>query len=643
MKKAWSILGALLVLLSCAVLLSGCGAPSPSGGGDGFLLSYVQTPTSTHTVDIRVLDAATFRLSVPTREGYTFEGLYDASVGGVQVVDAQGYLTLSPTRDMKLWAQWTPNRYTIVFDPAEGELTGTAERTVPYDSALAAFPVPTREGYDFIGWRSGTELVCGADGVPTSERSRFNFMLYTMGEDGQVHLEAEWARRRLTVVLDYADGVRDPDTLTVDYGDTLALSSLPMTAEGGYAIRMWSYTRNGTQPVSADIVGLTDDLTLYAVWDRYASVQFVVTKDEIKGERIFASEPYDVPVPTREGYRFLGWYTSQTYDGTPVDRMDYTTAQPTYYAKWELITYTVSYDANGATLGATVEDLLRSVENVQRLVPNGFTHLEYVFDSWNTAPDGSGVRLTDQQAVGFIHGAEDGHVTLYAQWRTKRFTVHLDYRNPSKHTAVEMTDCSVTSAEVYYGKPYSLPIPACQYFTFLGWEIGGLVCAAEDLWTLDLGADGSEITVYGVWKRDVDLSKPLTFERVPEEPIRITDESDRQNAYLVTSGLERNMLMAYGYTGYVLTVTVEISEIDDGYQHVIIRNPNSESEALCDFVIEHGPGRKDGATYEHTVSAALPVNQMNYYGGIRIHFSAHGNGSDDWLLGKTTYTFTFTS
>jgi|GEM_PF-6501850 len=642
MKKTWSLIVACLATVAWAMLLVGCGAPSPSAEDEsGILLSYVETPSSAYTVDIRVRDTESFLLSVPTREGYTFAGLYDASVGGVKVVDENGRFTFSPTHDVKLWAQWIPDAYTIVFDAAEGTVVGASERTVLYDSVLTSFPVPTRDGYDFVGWRSGAALVCGADGLPSSECSRFNFMLYTPDADGRVQLQAQWTRRMLTVVFDYADGVRTPDTLTVEYGHTLPLASLPRPVENGRAVRAWSYTQNGLSPVTADIVAMREDVTLYAVWDGYVSVDFVVSKDVTETERIFEHEPYTVPTPKRDGYRFLGWYTTEDGSGVPVDRMDYATAQPTYYAKWELITYTVSYDANGATLGATAETLLRSAENGQALTPNGFTHPSFIFDSWNTAPDGSGVRLLDRQTVGFIPGAEDGHVTLYAQWRTKKFTVHLDYRNPSKHTVVEMTDCAVTSTEVYYGQSYALPTPACQYFTFLGWEIGGLVCSAEDLWTLDVGADGSSITVYAVWKREVDLSKPLTFERVPEEPIRITDENDRQNAYRIATGLDRNMLMAYGYTGYVLTVTVEITEIEDGYQHVIIRNPNNESEALKDFVIEHGPGRKDTSTYEHTVSAVLPVNQMDYYGGIRIHFSAHGNGADDWLLGKTTYTLTF--
>ena len=58
--------------------------------------------------------------------------------------------TVKTDRDHKLFAQWTPNTYTLTLNANGG--TGTTTKTVTRDSAVGALPTPTREGYTFKGW-----------------------------------------------------------------------------------------------------------------------------------------------------------------------------------------------------------------------------------------------------------------------------------------------------------------------------------------------------------------------------------------------------------------------------------------------------------------------------------------------------------
>jgi len=79
-------------------------------------------------------------------------------------------------------------------------------------------------------------------------------------------------------------------------------------------------------------------------------------------------------------------------------------------------TYTVSYNGNGGT--GTTASSVHTYGISSTLRANGFSKEGYVFDSWNTKADGSGVKYTDEQAVRFVYGTTASNtVTLYAQWR----------------------------------------------------------------------------------------------------------------------------------------------------------------------------------------------------------------------------------
>ena len=53
--------------------------------------------------------------------------------------------------NLTLTAIWTPNTYTVTFNPNGGSVSPTT-KTVTYDSAYGALPTPTRAGYTFAGW-----------------------------------------------------------------------------------------------------------------------------------------------------------------------------------------------------------------------------------------------------------------------------------------------------------------------------------------------------------------------------------------------------------------------------------------------------------------------------------------------------------
>ena len=91
-------------------------------------------------------------LPIPTRTGYTFLGWYNGDEK-VEVIsaDVTGPLTLE--------AKWTINSYDITYDLADGVNNSENPTSYTIESGLITLKNPTREGYTFLGWYNGEQLV----------------------------------------------------------------------------------------------------------------------------------------------------------------------------------------------------------------------------------------------------------------------------------------------------------------------------------------------------------------------------------------------------------------------------------------------------------------------------------------------------
>lgn len=63
----------------------------------------------------------------------------------------------SETKNIKVYAIFQANPYTVTIDPANGEAETT--RTVRGDQEIGELPTPTKDGYDFLGWFYGNKQV----------------------------------------------------------------------------------------------------------------------------------------------------------------------------------------------------------------------------------------------------------------------------------------------------------------------------------------------------------------------------------------------------------------------------------------------------------------------------------------------------
>ena len=156
-----------------------------------------------------------------------------------------------------------------------------------------------------------------------------------------------------TVTFDANGGTVTTTSKVVAAQSTYGRLPTPTPFDGWYTA-----AEDGAQIISSTTVTITEDQTLYAHW---TVLTYTVTFDANGGtvattsKVVEAQNPYgELPTPTRDGYRFDGWYTTAT-SGTQItaDTTVTITGNQTLYAHWTVLTYTVTFDANGGTVTTT--------------------------------------------------------------------------------------------------------------------------------------------------------------------------------------------------------------------------------------------------------------------------------------------------
>lgn len=129
----------------------------------------------------------------------------------------------------------------------------------------------------------------------------------------------------------------------------------------------------------------------------------------------------ELPVPTKSGYVFDGWYTS-AQGGTLIkstSKVDIS-KDHTLYAHWtKAFSYTVAFNGNGSTSGS-MEELIYDYGRAYNLPANKFVKKGYRLLEWNTKPDGSGDSYKNTASVRNLTKIPNSKVTLYAIWTNRK-------------------------------------------------------------------------------------------------------------------------------------------------------------------------------------------------------------------------------
>ncbi|MGN0143290.1 MAG: InlB B-repeat-containing protein [Roseburia sp.] len=268
----------------------------------------------------------------------------------------------------------------------------------------------------------------------------------------------------------------------------------------------------------------------------------------------------------RKGYTFSGWNTSANGKGTAYsDKQKVKNLAKqgeetiTLYAQWTANQYTISFKGNGSTDGS-MKDLKKCKYGKEyTLTANAFSRTNYVFTGWNTKADGSGTSYSDKQSIKNLSAKSGGKVTLYAQWRLKKYTVKF-YGNGSTSGKMDSISCSV-------GKSKTLTANAFKRkgYTFTGWNTkadgtGKSYKNKQSIKNLSK-KDGATVKLYAQWSK-----KKYT---ITYELNKGTNDKKNPSSYTITTAtisLKNPSRKGYTFKGWYLDkdCTKKITAIEKG-------------------------------------------------------------------------------
>ena len=281
-----------------------------------------------------------------------------------------------------------------------GAATTSANVTIGLKTSVAmdVSPyVPVRTGYTFLGWADNKNAVAGS-------KSTINVTFFQT-------IYAAWKADTYTVSFNANGGTCPTASKEVNFNS--AYGTLPIPTRTGYGFDGWFTSAQGGSAVNADTVMSTaSNHTLYAHWSANAyTVNFNAnggTCPTASKEVNFNSAYGTLPIPTRTGYGFDGWFTSaQGGSAVNADTVMSTADNHTLYAHWIANTHTVSFDANGGTCSDSSKSVAYDSAYGELPVP---TKDCYNFEGWFTAKDG-GTQVKAETKV-----LTDSNHTLYAHW-----------------------------------------------------------------------------------------------------------------------------------------------------------------------------------------------------------------------------------
>ena len=244
----------------------------------------------------------------------------------------------------------SPSGFAIVLSAADTELKLCGNNnfnSMAGNVLLCRNVVITKADSDAAGYLNVDGLVYTAghiarDGETICDPYSSDKMLnVTNGE--VTHIKAEDFDNLLStckVLFDANGGSVEKDSIEVNYGKTYG--ELPIPVRDGYEFTGWyTQTEGGTLVNGDTVVNVLLEQTLYARWK---PIEYTLSYNANGGivsvteKKITVEDEFgELPVPTREYYDFLGWYsTADGNNGTKIDKTN-KLGKPgnvTIYALW---------------------------------------------------------------------------------------------------------------------------------------------------------------------------------------------------------------------------------------------------------------------------------------------------------------------
>lgn len=335
----------------------------------------------------------------------------------------------------KVWFTKTARTFTVTLNKNAASATaGTASVTATYnaDMPTASVSMPTRTGYDFVGYYD-TDAATGGTQYYTAAGAS----AHVWDKTSNTTLYARWTAKSYTVTLDKNanDATAGTASVTATYDSAMPTAGLTLPTRDGYNFAGYydtSATTGGTQyytaaGASAQAWDKASNTTLYARWTLKTYTVTYKAGDNATGSDYTATKTHGTALTlraatySRTGYNQTGW--SVNSNGSTKDYNisgSYTTnAAITLYPYWELKTYAITLSESGTT-GGTLK--------VDGTVASTATHGSHTFRV--DAP--AGYEISSISSTGATWTNNESYATSNSVSITGAYTISVTYIKSAK-------------------------------------------------------------------------------------------------------------------------------------------------------------------------------------------------------------------
>lgn len=329
----------------------------------------------------------------PSKDNYDFVGWYTVDSNGNLQNEFQFQTKISG--DLLIYAKFSPKKYNITYIVPDGAYNNNPSQ-YEYGKGIQSLNDPSLDSNIFKGWYTEQEFKNQVTSIGQSQ-------------SGDITLYAKFEKVYYGITYILNGGTNSEENPTQYYQGEYYKLKDPYrdgyTFGGWYEDSEFKYKRTQIDPDN------NKNFTLYAQWIPVTyNIEYETAGGSMQEQAIDTYNQqdglYNLPVPQRKGYRFLGWFTDEQLTNQVSQISQGTKGDIKLYASWEAKEVYITYNLNGGTNSENNPNVYVNGEDSIKLEQP--TKDEYEFAGWFSDID-------FKNQVYTIDGVYD-EINLYAKW-----------------------------------------------------------------------------------------------------------------------------------------------------------------------------------------------------------------------------------
>lgn len=450
------------------------------------------------------IESDSFTLQEITKVGYTFDGWYN---GETKVTE----ITTGTYGNMTLVAKWTADLYTISYDLADGVNSPENPTSYTIESGLITLKNPTRDGYTFLGWYNGEQLVTIIDSNTlenitltakwkiTTDHEGTEVDPYSV--DDALKVAGTLTKGNSTTDKYYIKGIVSEITeLSTSYGN----ATFKIIVDGKTILVFRAKNEGNQNFTSTDDLYVGDEVVIYGNITNYDGTLEITNCYVVSNNKVARPDPIEEPEVVDKTLQEI------------IDMDDATNKEASYKITVIVLGWGKSLTSYDATANKYGNMIVSDLEGLNKIVVFGATATisALVWDSTNgkytytnkqdflTNAITKSINIGDTLELVVIRDSYNGNTQLNA------IVTKVTPKPAVTSNLIFDLDggtCADLPTSYEEGTELSLPTPTKEGYDFLGWEYNGTIITSI---TTTMTGD---LTLTAKWK---ESGTTLYFEKV---------------------------------------------------------------------------------------------------------------------------------